>query len=287
MVKAAACLLTVVLATGCSLLCNAPHHQGRTVASLTIESDALSSNLVGLDPSRSVTVYLPAGYWETDAPYPTIYCLAYGHYYKNAQSYYVLLDSLYSHDEMSPAILVFIDSQTEHELSYYLNSAVFGNWEDFVADEVVSAIDAADRSMRSSSGGAILGSSVTGRSAFNLVVRRPNVWRTYAANDPAFWLMWSYVDSRNPPAGESLSSIQAAVADLPDSLEGYGSASWTVKDLMQLATPYSPNPNHRRQADFPVDIDGNWIEEVHAKWEAHNPCQLGDTYETCAFSKET
>ena len=108
------------------------------LATLTIESAALRGNLLG-DPSRrTVAVYLPPGYDDSDVHYPLVVDLAgyTGSGLKHVgwrgfgESVPQRIDRLVATGAMGPVVAVFPDGFTSLGGNQYIDSIVLGRWEE-------------------------------------------------------------------------------------------------------------------------------------------------------------
>ncbi len=123
-----------------------------------LDSPALAANLLGDPARRALTVYLPPHYdQEPGRRFPVVYLL-HGFRAKNklwtaqgqpGQGLLVqeLADDLISRGVIQPMIIVMPDGSNAYGGSFYLNSSVTGNWEDFICRDLVGHIDAAYRTI--------------------------------------------------------------------------------------------------------------------------------------------
>src|SRR6478609_7466642 len=118
----------------------APERPG-SIEKIKVHGKALEGNLEGDSPDRDVFVYLPASY--TSSPnrrYPVVYFLhgyaAHAETYWNSLSVAAAADA--AHAEM---ILVLPDAFTVYDGSMFSNSPTTGDWETFVASDLVNHID--------------------------------------------------------------------------------------------------------------------------------------------------
>jgi Putative esterase len=110
-----------------------------------LQSKNFEGNKVGTSPVRKMIVYLPAGYDDSSKHYPVIYFLPspFENYrlafdQRDAQG---LLDRATGTGMIDKFILVCVDMTTPLGSSWYVNSPVTGNWEDFMIQELVPYID--------------------------------------------------------------------------------------------------------------------------------------------------
>ena len=102
-----------------------------------LKSKNFADNKVGIGPVRKMMVYLPEGYDGSTKRYPVIYFLPtpFESYRvpfdkRNAQG---LFDRAIAAGVIDKFILVCVDMTTPLGSSWYVNSPVTGNWEDFMS----------------------------------------------------------------------------------------------------------------------------------------------------------
>ena len=155
-----------------------------------LRSANIAANKVGTDPVRKMLIYLPAGYDESSAQrYPVIYLLpnpveesyrvAFDH--KDAQR---LIDRAIADGVIHQFILVAVDMNTPLGTSWYVNSPVTGNWEDFMVQELVPYIDANFRTLSDRNSRGIAGIFIGGYGAIRFGMRHPDVFGTVYAMHP-------------------------------------------------------------------------------------------------------
>ena len=106
-----------------------------------VRGESLSHSLIGTNPVRKLAVYLPAGYEGASRRYPVIYYLP-NPLAKFDEDFYrgparELLDRATATGQIGETIFVAVDMATPFGCSWYVNSPVTGNWEDFMVREVV------------------------------------------------------------------------------------------------------------------------------------------------------
>ena len=112
-----------------------------------ITSVNFAGNRMGVSPVRKMVIYLPPGYLTSTHRYPVIYFLPnpfeenfrFDFDHRDAQG---LFDRAISEGVIEDFILVAVDMNTPLGSSWYVNSSVTGNWEDFIIQELVPYIDA-------------------------------------------------------------------------------------------------------------------------------------------------
>jgi len=155
-----------------------------------LRSKHIANNKIGTDPLRKMLVYLPAGYDESSSQrYPVIYFLpnpfednyrfVFDH--KDAQG---LFDQAIAAGVIGKFILVAVDMNTPLGSSWYVNSSVTGNWEDFMIQELVPYIDANFKTLPNRDSRGIAGIFIGGYGAIRFGMRHPDVFGSVYAMHP-------------------------------------------------------------------------------------------------------
>jgi S-formylglutathione hydrolase FrmB len=82
-----------------------------------------------------------------------------------------MLDELIAEGTKAPVIAVSPNSDNKYGGSWYTNSTVSGNWEDFIVLDVVDYTDANYRTLAKATGRALVGHSMEGYGAVKLAMR--------------------------------------------------------------------------------------------------------------------
>jgi hypothetical protein len=158
------------------------------VVSRELRSEKFTGNKIGTSPVRKMVVYLPDGYDSTTARYPVIYFLPnpFREYRADfdtngAQG---LFDRAIAGGVIGRFILVSVDMTTPLGSSWYVNSPVTGNWEDFMVQDLVPYIDANFRTLPSRDSRGILGDFMGGYGAIRFGMKHPDVFGTVYAMHP-------------------------------------------------------------------------------------------------------
>ena len=220
--------------------------QAGTVEIHDLESAAVADNAMGITPTRRLLVYLPDGYSAARRSYPTLYRIP-GWETPASREYVASLDAAISKGWMEPAIVVSVDVR---EGIVLLNSPVFGQWEDFMVDEVVPFIDERYRTIPRDDGRAIMGHSTGGYGAMILAARHPGVWGAVGLNDASMW------------AGCSL-----PVNELPADFDDYSSSSGYIRAWMQVAIAAAYEPSSPLLFRGALIGDGGQV--IEPPWDAY------------------
>jgi hypothetical protein len=158
-----------------------------------LRSENIAHNKIGTNPVRKMVVYLPAGYDESSKSdptkrYPVIYFLPspFENYrlafdQRDAQG---LLDRAIAASVIGKFILVCVDMTTPLGSSWYVNSPVTGNWEDFMIHELVPYIDTNFRTLPRRDSRGIVGDLMGGYGAIRFGMMHPDVFGTVYALHP-------------------------------------------------------------------------------------------------------
>ena len=251
------------------------------------DSSLLANNPLA-DPSlRQHPVYLPPGYDDSDqvsTRYPVLWSLA---AYTSAgpaqvawrnhgESLPQRLDRLITCGEMPPAVVVFPDCYTSLGGNQYVNSPALGAYADYLAHELVPAIDARYRTLASPKSRALFGKSSGGFGALHLAMHYPQVWSAAAshAGDVGF----DRVYLRDFPLCCDVLSrhggdLEAFVRHFWRSQRPRHEAFHALMVLC-LAASYSPDPGQSLGLALPFDLRTCQLDEaVWARWMAFDPLQ--------------
>lgn len=177
-----------------------------------------------LGRTTTFRVYLPAGYARSQRRYPVLYLLhgAFGDF-KNWDT----LTRLRRHAAGLPWIIVMPDAGD----SWYTNSATTpgGRFEDYIAHDLISEVDARYRTVAGREGRAIAGLSMGGYGAMKFALRYPQLFSVAGSFSGAF---------------DGPLDLDRRRADLRDALRGafgpQGSPARAENDVFRLAEQAAP-----------------------------------------------
>nr|WP_319571092.1 alpha/beta hydrolase-fold protein [uncultured Draconibacterium sp.] len=252
-----------------SLLSFAQSDKG-TVVTDTIYSQNLENDF-GENPNRAVSVYLPPNYQNSNQRYPVIYFL-HGFMGDNKMMDMMssLLDYAIADNKIKPFIMVIPDEKTTYQGSFYSNSGVFGDWEDFTAFDLVKYMDENYRTIPKKESRGITGHSMGGYGALKIAMHHPDIFSTvYAISPGALTIVAEYGPNSN--TFRELSEI--------NTIEGL-KKSYFGGVMMAFGRSWSPNPdNPPFYCDFPFVYNGDELiinKEVLQKWYDNMPVHMID-----------
>lgn len=250
-----------------------------TVQRISIHSKLLEGNLSRDTSSRYVSVYLPASYHSgTKKHYPVVYFL-HGYTDSDAKFYGFrqhwmtlppILDTVFARNPAHEMIVVTPDAYTLFQGSMYSNSVTTGNWEDFIAKELVGYIDSHYRTLAQKESRGLCGHSMGGYGALRIGEKNPDVFSSVYLLSPCC-LNTTPVSTENLPPNFSR-------AESVKTIEEFQQADFSTKIIFASAAAWSPNPdNPPFYLDLPVK-DGNIQPAILQKWEANRPLNNLDQY---------
>lgn len=147
-----------------------------------IPAPSLSQNLIEEPDMREISILLPQSYYHSEDAYPVVYFLnGYGSAHGNsARLAYNAMTAL-----SAELIVVCVDAVNRLGCSYYVNSPVTGNWQDFVTADAVSYVDQHYRTVAQASGRGLAGHSIGGFGALNIALDTEGIFSHVYAMSPA------------------------------------------------------------------------------------------------------
>jgi S-formylglutathione hydrolase FrmB len=156
----------------------------------TIESGLLRGNPLDDPFERPIWVYLPPGYDDSDARYPTVYVIQgyTGHVAMWAnrmpfrQPFIETADAVFAAGTAPGCIVVFVDAWTAYGGSQFVDSPGTGAYHSYFCDEVVSWVDARYRTIAARESRAVMGKSSGGFGAMITPMLRPDMFAALATH---------------------------------------------------------------------------------------------------------
>jgi S-formylglutathione hydrolase FrmB len=246
-----------------------PGARPATVERITVHGTALEGNLEGDAVDRPVLVFLPPGYArERNRRYPVVYAL---HGYSIGAEQWSkeihvpqTIEGAFARGAKE-MIVVLPDSRTVHNGSMYSSSATTGDFETFIARDVVSYIDTHYRTIPNSRG--LVGHSMGGYGASRIGMKHPDVFGSLYIMSPCC-LSARGAGSVNPANEEALAAVRTA--------EDSAKLPFGLRAQLASAAAWSPNPkNPPLFLDLPI---GPNQQSVLARWAANAPLAFIDQY---------
>lgn len=247
------------------------------IAVLLIPDNSMAGGTVGnyrffsksLNRDMTCRVYLPEAYdpGKQEKRFPVIYFLhgaSLG--YESYDALYAVIDQLIAFGLIKPVITVMPDGlAAPYNGSFYTNSALYGNFEDYICHDVIEFTDSAFHTMDERGKRAIMGASMGAYGALKAAFRHPDLFIGVAGH--------------SGPVNTGM--LDVFIPDLIEEDGGSPPYSWSPgpgKSLTNLtftmAGAFSPNLHDPYLVDFPLDSLAVPIPEVMDRWQDENICEI-------------
>ncbi|WP_420148307.1 alpha/beta hydrolase [Spirosoma sp.] len=249
-----------------------------SVERIKVHGKGLEGNLAGDSPDRDVSIYLPPSYKaESKRRYPVVYFL-HGFTDNDAQWYGVtkhwinlplVVDKAFTDGQIQEMIIVTPNAYTRFRGSMYSNSVTTGNWEDFVAKELVTYMDQHYRTIPKASSRGLAGHSMGGYGSIRIGQKHPEIFSSLYLLSPC-----CMTPGNNRPVNPEAVAKMEAVKNLDD----IDKADFMTQATFASAAAWSPNPAKPPFfIDLPVE-NGQPQPDIAAKWTANAPLATIDQY---------
>src|ERR1035438_1077974 len=248
-----------------------PNAKPVTVEHIKIHGTALEGNLEGDAVDRDVIVFLPPSYAKSKSRrYPVVYAL---HGYSIGAEQWTheihvpqTIEGAFAQGAKE-MIVVLPDSKTLHNGSMYSSSVTTGDFEQFIAHDVVAYIDAHYRTIPERRSRGLVGHSMGGYGATRIGMKHSDVFGSLNIMSPCC------LSSRPVPTPDVVRALEAVKTP-----EDSASPSFFARATLATAAAWSPDPkNPPLYLDLPTK-DGQPQPDVLAKWTANAPLAFVDQY---------
>ena len=244
-----------------------------SVERVKIHGAALEGNLEGDAVDRDAIVFLPPSYAKEKARrYPVVYAL---HGYSIGAEQWSGEIHVPQTIEGALAqgagemIVVLPDSKTAHNGSMYSSSVTTGDFERFIAHDVVAYVESHYRTIPDRASRGLVGHSMGGYGAARIGMKHPDVFGSLYIMSPCCLAP----RASGPPNAD----LEKVVAGMKTPADGANLPFFTRAQLATAAA-WSPNPkNPPLFLDLPTK-DGAPQPDVLAKWAANAPLAFVDQY---------
>jgi S-formylglutathione hydrolase FrmB len=250
---------------------------------IEIDSRALAGNSLGDPAQRLALAYVP----RAAGPLPAVYFL---HGFSGSARGWVnvsmfsptvpeRIDALVASGALAPFVAVFPDGTTALGGTQWTNAPAVGRYQDYVAEDVVRAVEARLGTIPRREARAVVGKSSGGYGALRLGRDRPDVFSLLGAHSADSYFEYCYLPDFPRAA--------AALLGAPDAAAWLGAAKERAREtklagsdhaplnVVAMAAHYSPNPAAPLGADLPFSLPtGRIREDVWARWLAEDPVRF-------------
>jgi S-formylglutathione hydrolase len=253
--------------------------QTGSVERIKVHGKSLEGNLEGDSPDRDVSIYLPASY-KTAAQrrYPVVYML---HGFTDSDDKWfgavkhwinlpAVLDKTFAGGKVREMIVVMPNAFTRFEGSMYSNSVTTGDWEQFIAGDLVAYIDAHYRTIATRDARGLAGHSMGGYGTLRIAMKRPEVFSSAYALSPCCLSAPDPNPQRRAPGASRAESVKDAAE--------VGKLDFMTKAQLASAAAWSPDP---QKPPLFLDLpsrNGEPQPDIAAKWAANAPLAMLDQY---------
>jgi S-formylglutathione hydrolase len=215
---------------------------------IPIPAPSLGNNILGDTSTQTIALIVPSSYNSSDRTYPVIYFL-HGFGERIAD-----WEPLFSRMGLNDTIIVLVPGHNILGGSFYANSPVIGNWEDFIVNDLVHYVEAHFRIANDSVFRGIAGFSMGGYGALNIAMKHSDLFGSVYAISPGLFdrnglansqISWPSVVEEYLRTQTSLSTLNKTAAHekyltMMSSLSGWR----TENELFTFAygSAFSPNP---------------------------------------------
>jgi len=258
------------------------------------QSVVLRDNPWGDPADRTIPVYLPAGYADSEEPYITLWDLAAftnsgpGHmnWRNHGENLPDRLDRLIGTGRMPAVVVVMPDCYTSLGGNQYVNSPAVGRYADYLVEELVPFVGRQVNTVDGRDGRGVFGKSSGGFGAMYHGMHFPETWGAVAshAGDVGFDLVYRPV----------FAECCVVLAEHGGDPEAFIRSFWrknrpAARDFsalmtLAMAASYDPDPGQPGRIRLPFDLRTCAVNpERWAKWLAFDP--LNQVHATTAALK--
>ena len=244
-----------------------------TIERITVHSLAIEGNLEGESPDRAVLVILPPSYRANSTRrYPVVYAL---HGYSIGAEQWIgeihvpqTIEGAFAKGARE-MIVVIPDSKTAHNGSFYSSSVTVGDFETFVARDLVGYVDGHYRTIADRRSRGLAGHSMGGYGTARIGMKHPETFGALYMMSPCC------LSTR--ALGTPDAATETAIRALRSPADS-ATLSWGQRAQLATAAAWSPNPKAPPlYLDLPVK-DGVAQPDVLARWAANAPLAMLDQY---------
>jgi len=244
------------------------------IDAITVHSPSVAGNLEGNSADREVYVVLPPSYdREPTRRYPVVYAL-HGYFIGAKQwmgEIHMPQTAEGAFAKGTPEMIVVLpDSKTRHLGSLYASGSTVGDFENFIATDLIAYIDSHYRTLATPASRGLVGHSMGGYGATRIGIKHADKFGALYVMSPGGLTPGGFGGTPNLEAMARFETIKT-LEDL-NKLEGI------QRGPLAVAAAFSPNPNKPPLfLDLPYE-QGQLRPDILAKWHANAPLAFIDQY---------
>src|ERR1700733_16178441 len=185
-------LIALIVTAAALLFADTKPQPKGTVERIKVHGKSLEGNLEGDSPDRDVNVYLPPAYAANrNQRYPVVFLL---HGYLFTDQYWTgkgvsipganmpganvpaAMDNLTARGDAKPMIVVMPNAYSTYAGSMYSSSVTTGDWETYIAEDLVAYMDTHYRTIPDRLSRGLAGRSMGGYGTIRIGMKRPDVF---------------------------------------------------------------------------------------------------------------
>ena len=251
-----------------------------TVEHIKIHGTALEGNLEGDAVDRDVMVFLPPSYTkEKHRRYPVVYAL---HGFSIGAEQWTheihvpqTIEGAFAKGSQE-MIVVLPDSKTVYGGSMYSSSVTTGDFEQFIAHNVVTYVDTHYRTIPSRMSRGLVGHSMGGYGAARIGMKHPDVFGSLYIMSPCCLSPMGSMPA-NPAMQKAMASGEKELESVKTTADAAG-LSFFARAQLASAAAWSPDPKNPPLYLVLPRKDSEPLPDVIAKWAANAPLAFIDQY---------
>jgi S-formylglutathione hydrolase FrmB len=229
--------------------------------------------MLGEPADRILTIYLPPSYYSSQKRYPAVYYLP-GFQEQDLPGVTLPddVDNLIQDGTIKEMIVVVASGVNVLGGSFFVNSPVAGNWDDFITKDVVGFMDANYRTLPQPASRGITGDSMGGFGALNLSMLHPDVFGWVYSLSPSLFDPNGLSESQMFSSQSSIDSMVDAeererVLSAENALSDMKMSSGDIQFSMAYAVAFAPDAQKIPPYDYPYRRENGKIVRDDLAWQ--------------------
>lgn len=241
---------------------------------------SLEGNLQGNPTTQNLKVYLPPGYENfPNNQYPVIYLLhGYPGGFDTFNEIPNKVDELISLGKINPMIIVIPMGMTPFGGSWFTNSYVSGNWEDYIVQDVLRYIDSNYNTLNEKNYRALGGYSHGAYGAINIAMKNPSKFNAIGLYKGGMMDITRQVIHNEVVMDQMLAAAKFG---------SYAASTPNERWLWGCAAAFAPDSTDVNLCRLPYTSDGELIDSIWQRWLEHDPVTMLQSYKDSLLKIDT